>query len=147
MTPRIARATVLFAVAAAASAALLPARVLDAAAQPAAAKPEKDQEPGVPAGWKLGDGTLSARQVGDVVTVTASGNHSSGGWQARLDPLPQEIHPPIFVLGVKPPDGPSIQVITPFTVRAEFKSGSPVKSVTVNTAKGAVQVAVEQAKP
>src|SRR4051794_9784876 len=107
MNPRTFRAAVhLTIAAAAASTTWVPVGVLAAAPAAAAPKTVADREPGVPAGWKLGNGALTARQVGDVVTVTASGEHSSGGWQAKLDPLPQEIHPPVFVLAVKPPDGP-----------------------------------------
>ena len=87
--------------------------------------------------------TYRTEQRDKTVTIFADGTNSSGGWKNALTQLPMDIFPPEFKFVQTRPSGPSIQVITPFAVRATFEAGTPVQNVFVTDAGGRHKVAVK----
>src|SRR5687767_1869534 len=56
-------------------------------------------------GWELGVANYVARQKGETVTVTATGENPTAGFKVQLAREPMKIFPPKFALYRKPPDG------------------------------------------
>jgi len=94
-------------------------------------------------GWELGAANYTARQEGETVTVTATGETPTAGFKVQLAREPMKIFPPKFAVYRKPPDGFAAQVITPFTVCIAFKSRQPVSAVSVRDSRGEHRVKVE----
>ena len=85
---------------------------------------------GLPTGWVLAPkASYTAIQQGDEVTVTASGESPTAGYEVKLFQRPLRIWPPKWMLGHRKPDGMAAQVITPFEVTASFKASEPVTRV------------------
>jgi hypothetical protein len=102
---------------------------------------------GVPDGWALvKKAEYTASQTPGDVTVVARGEHSTGGYEAKLVESPLKIWPPQYLLVCKKPDGPATQVISPFEVKATFKTKELVKKVVVTDAAGKHEVKVDQAR-
>lgn len=103
--------------------------------------------PGLPAGWELAPRTkITGRQASGVVTITASGENPTGGYENQLFESPLRIWPPQFILARKKPDGPATQAITPYQATASFKADRKVATVVVNDASGRSVVSVAQAQ-
>src|SRR5687767_12916028 len=67
-----------------------------------------DRVAGLPAGWELAPRTkITGRQAAGEVTITASGDNPTGGYQNKLFQSPLRIWPPQFILARKKPDGPA----------------------------------------
>jgi hypothetical protein len=103
---------------------------------------------GLPVGWQLAPGgaTYSASQTPGEVIVKATGENPSAGYETKLFPSPLRIYPPQFLLGRRPPGGPSAQVITPFEATTSFRAKDPVRAVTVSDVAGRHEVTVDQAR-
>lgn len=86
----------------------------------------------------------SAVQQNGKVTITATGQHPTAGWQTKLDQLPQRIYPPEFQLLCQAPVGPAAQVITAFETSVEFTASGTVRRVTVVDAGGRHRIPVRQ---
>ncbi len=97
-------------------------------------------------GWELGVATYRARQEGDNVTITATGQNRTGGFKVQLAREPMKIFPPKFALYQKRPEGMATQAITPFTVCVTFKATQNVGTVMVRDSKGEHRVPVESAR-
>lgn len=97
-------------------------------------------------GWELGAATYRARQEGDSVTISATGQNRTGGFQVQLAREPMKIFPPKLALYQKRPEGMAAQAITPFKVCAIFKATRSLDAVTVRDSKGEHRVAVESAQ-
>src|SRR5215207_2029226 len=82
-------------------------------------------------GWDLGTGEYRVRREGNTLTVSASGQNSTAGYQVQLAREPMKIFPPQFALQRKRPTGFAAQVITPFSVCTTFKSSTPIDFVIV----------------
>lgn len=102
---------------------------------------------GLPAGWEVAPrGDYTARQAGGRVTITATGESPTAGYQVKLFESPLKIWPPQFILAHKKPDGIVAQVITPYEATASFKADRKVATVVVNDASGRRIVNVAQAE-
>ena len=100
---------------------------------------------GMPPGWELvPSATYTARQSAGTVTIKATGQHNTGGYQTKLVESPLRIYPPQWMLAQKAPDGPATQAITPFEASASFKADEPIKSIRVSDAAGQHDVNVER---
>ncbi|QDV51762.1 hypothetical protein [Gimesia fumaroli] len=86
----------------------------------------------------------AAIQDGDSVTVFANGVHRTSGFKNCLELGPEDVFPPIFDFKIKRPTGDVIQLITLFTVHANFTADQAVKKVTVRDANGIHRVEVVQ---
>jgi hypothetical protein len=73
----------------------------------------------------------TAKQVGNRVTVVASGENPTGGWKNELVQRLTKIWPPEFELKQTPPEGPATQAFTPFTVEASFEASEKVTAIRV----------------
>ncbi len=91
-----------------------------------------------------GIAAYAAVQDGETVTVFACGVHRTGGFKTCLLVGPEDIFPPILDFKIKRPAGGVIQMIAPFTARADFESKSLVRQLTVRDAKGKHMVDVVQ---
>lgn len=101
---------------------------------------------GIPEGWTLvPSATYSAIQRNGEVTVTATGENPTGGYQTKLYTSPLRIYPPQFILAHKKPDDPATQAFTPFATAATFKAGDPVATVIVSDGSGQHEVKVTPA--
>ena len=102
---------------------------------------------GLPAAWILApQATYTAVQQAGEVTVTASGESPTAGYEVKLFQSPLRIWPPQWMLGHRKPEGMVAQVITPFEVTASFKAREPVTRVIISDAAGKHEVNVEQSK-
>ena len=97
-------------------------------------------------GWELVAASYSARQEGDLVTVTATGQNRTGGFKVQLAREPVKIFPPKFALYQKRPNGMATQAITPFTVCVSFKAAQKLDAISVRDSKGEHRVSVESAR-
>jgi hypothetical protein len=95
-------------------------------------------------GWELGTAEFRARRQGNTVTVSATGQNSTAGYQVQLAREPMKIFPPQFALHRKRPGGFAAQVITPFNVCTTFKASTPVETVIIRDSKGEHRVRVQQ---
>ncbi len=96
-------------------------------------------------GWVLVPrGTFSANQVDGVVTIRATGEAPSGGYQVKLLQSMLRIWPPQHLLYWKKPDGMATQAFAPFEVTASFRSDEPVPVVIVTDGAGKHEVQVKQ---
>jgi hypothetical protein len=93
-------------------------------------------------GWELATASYTARQDGETVTVTATGENSTAAFKVQLAREPMKIFPPKLAFYRKPPDGFAAQVITPFTVCIAFQSRQPVSAVTVRDSRGEHRIQV-----
>ncbi len=98
------------------------------------------------AAWELGIAAYNARQEGETVIVTASGQNRSGGFKVQLAREPMKLFPPKFALYQKRPEGMATQAITPFTVCVSFKAPQSLDAITVRDSKGEHRVSVEPAR-
>ena len=89
-------------------------------------------------------GTYSATQKAGEVTLTATGDNPTAGYEVKLVQSPLRIWPPQWMLARKRPEGMAAQVITPFSVSASFKSDDPIKAIVVGDAAGRHEVPVQQ---
>jgi hypothetical protein len=97
-------------------------------------------------GWEPGVSTYLARQEGDIITITATGQNRTGGFKVQFAREPVKIFPPKLALYQKRPEGMATQAITPFTVCVTFKATQSVGAVTVRDSKGEHRVPVESAR-
>jgi len=96
-------------------------------------------------GWTLVPrGTFSATQVNGVVTIGATGEAPSGGYEVKLVQSMLKIWPPQHLLYWKKPQGMATQAFAPFDVKASFRSDDPVSVVIVTDGSGSHEVKVEQ---
>lgn len=95
---------------------------------------------------ELCHGTYSAQQVPGAVIVKAEGWHPTSGYRTYLEKSPIAVYPPQFILLHEAPAGATLQVLTPFTVRAMFQAEEPVATVVVHHAEGKTEVPVEQVR-
>ncbi|MCW5947108.1 MAG: hypothetical protein KIT74_08770 [Fimbriimonadales bacterium] len=86
--------------------------------------------------------TYSAKQVGNKVTIVATGENPTGGWKNELIQRLTKIWPPEFELKQTPPEGPATQALTPFTVEASFEASEKVTAVRVFDQVGRHEVMV-----
>lgn len=101
---------------------------------------------GLEPGWELAPSAkYTATQNEEEVTIKATGEHPSAGYEAKLVQSMLRIWPPQYLFAVKKPDGPAATVMTPFEVTASFKAKEPVASVSVRDAAGLHKVPVEKA--
>ena len=91
--------------------------------------------------------TYSVTQKAGEVTIKATGESPTPGYEVKLVQSPLRIWPPQWYLARKRPEGTVLQVITPFEVTASFKSDDSIKSVRVSDAAGRHDINVEQAAP
>jgi hypothetical protein len=99
---------------------------------------------GLPSGWELApQGTYTARQGRDDVTIVARGENPTAGYQVQLVQRPVKGYPPQYMLARKKPDGIVAQVIKPFEVTASFKATSAVKKVVVTDGAGEHEINVD----
>src|SRR5687767_4209386 len=67
---------------------------------------------GLEPGWELApSATYAATQSGDVVTIRATGEHPSAGYETKLVQSMLRIWPPQWMLAVKKPDGAAATVM------------------------------------
>ena len=114
---------------------------------PATTNPTSRPILGLPPGWELVPrAAYTARQSAGTVTITAKGQHNTGGYETKLFQSPLRIYPPQWMLAHKPPPPDSMvtQAITPFEVTGSFKADAPIASVRVSDAAGQHEVKVEQ---
>jgi hypothetical protein len=116
-----------------------------AATQPSDSAPsEPKRVAGLEKGWELvPSAQYTATQSAGQVTITATGENPTAGYETKLVQSMLRIWPPQYLLARKPPDGMVAQVITPFKVTASFKASDPIKQVTVTDGAGKHQVAVK----
>jgi lysophospholipase L1-like esterase len=121
---------------------------------PACAQPEATTRPatrpivGLEAGWELApQGAYSAAQARGQITIRATGESPTAGYEVKLVQSPLRIWPPQYMLARKPPEGVVAQVITPFDTSISFKSEQPITAVVVSDAGGKHEVKVEQIQP
>ena len=89
-----------------------------------------------------------ARQAGEVITITAQGEHPTAGFKVVLERSPLRIFPPELILKHDAPDGMAAQVITPFRVSAKINVGDQeIATVIVHDAKGRHEVKVLRGGP
>lgn len=93
---------------------------------------------------ELCQGTYSAQQAGDVVTITAGGTHDTTGYVVELDQDQVSIFPPQWTLYHTAPTGIVAEHVTHFTVTTQFHSEGAVKEVLVIDKNGRHAVEVVQ---
>jgi hypothetical protein len=117
--------------------------------QPASAQQpaEAPRVLGLEPGWELAtDADYSASQTpGDEVTLRATGEHPTAGYETKFVMSPMRIYPPQWMLAVKKPTGPAAQVVTPFDVSTSFKANDHIRTLRVTDAAGTHDVKVESA--
>jgi hypothetical protein len=102
---------------------------------------------GVDPGWEFApQAHYTATQSNGQVVLKATGEHPTAGYAIKLAQSPLRIWPPRYMLVQRKPDGMVAQVITPFEVRASFKSADQVTQLHVSDAAGEHVVNVEQAQ-
>ena len=92
---------------------------------------------------EFGDVKYSAKWADGKVTLTATGQHRTGGVQVSFRQHPIEIFPPQFSLAHKRPTGIVTQAITPFVATTSFAAAQKPKAITVTDARGRQTVTVE----
>ncbi len=90
-----------------------------------------------------GRGSYLAYQIGDLVTLAATGIKPNPATQVSLVALPSFVFPPIFGLFFTQ-TGPGIQIPVPFHVEAHLHSPTDIKTLTVVDAAGSHKVPVTQ---
>ena len=91
-----------------------------------------------------GYGSYSAEQADGQVTIRATGETPSSGYDVKLEQSMIDVFPPEFVLTWTPPDGLAADMMTPFDVTARFPAEEPVEAVVVRDAEGDHTVMVEE---
>ena len=114
-----------------------------AADPPARKEPVKTTEGAADLCNEFGDVKYSAKWADAKVTLTATGQHRTGGFQVSFRQSPIEIFPPQFSLVHKRPTGIVTQAITPFVATTSFPAAEKPKAITVTDARGRQTVAVE----
>jgi hypothetical protein len=101
---------------------------------------------GLDPGWVLANGAeyTASQAPNEEVTIRATGNHPTAGYETKFVVSPLRIYPPQWLLAVKRPDGPVAQVVTPFDVSASFKASNQIATLRVTDALGQHDVHVEQ---
>lgn len=94
---------------------------------------------------EAGDVGYTATQSGGRVTLTAEGQHLTGGFSVRFEQSPLRIYPPQYVLRHRRPTGMVTEAITPFTISAGFAASETVRAVVVQDARGRHEVTVRSA--
>ena len=90
-----------------------------------------------------GRGTYRAYQIGDLVTLVATGTKPNPATQVSLVALPSFVFPPIFGLFFTQ-TGIGIQIPVPFHVETHLHSQMNIKTLTVMDADGPHKVPVTQ---
>ena len=85
-----------------------------------------------------------AEQADGKVVIFAEGEHPTGGWKVAFEQLPIRIYPPEFRLVCSRPEGPAIQVMTPFETQTSFRADRPVPHVVVHDGAGRHKLPVDQ---
>jgi hypothetical protein len=94
---------------------------------------------------ELGRGKYQAKQVGDEIIVTASGDTPTPNYKVWLGIGPERCFPPVIELWWMPPPGMQIQLLTPFSVHLTFNAGGQrIDKIDVRDADGMHEVEVEQ---
>lgn len=95
---------------------------------------------------ELGRGSYTARQVGDEVIVTASGDTPTPNYKVWLIPAGERTVVPTFELWWMRPLGVQLQVLAPFMIHLTFNAGGRTfETIQVRDAEGVHEVEVEQA--
>jgi hypothetical protein len=91
---------------------------------------------------ELCQGTYSAQQTDNAVTITAEGTHPTTGYKVELDHDPILSFPPQWTLYHIAPVGVTGQIVTHFSVTTQFHAEGTVKEVIIadKTGRHAVQV-------
>ena len=107
---------------------------------------EAPRIPGLDPGWDLARNVeyTASQAPNEEVTIRATGNHPTPGYETKFVVSPLRIYPPQWLLAVKKPDGPVTQVVTPFDVTASFKANNQIAKLHVTDADGQHDVNVEQ---
>jgi hypothetical protein len=84
----------------------------------------------------------AAVQKGKIVTITAKGNHNTGGYRVAFEKAAITIFPPAFSFYHWRPTGIVPQMVTPFTATTTFSSKQKVDSVKVTDGNGAHEIRV-----
>jgi hypothetical protein len=123
------------------------ASVASPTSQPTSAPTTQPSRPivGLQPGWELAPrGEYSAARKAGAVTIRATGESPTAGYEVKLVQSPLRIWPPQWMLARKPPDGIVAQVITPFDVAATFNADEPVRRVVVSDGAGKHTLEVAQ---
>jgi len=86
----------------------------------------------------------TAVQKGKIVTITAKGEHNTGGYRVAFEQAAITVFPPEFSFYHWRPTGIVAEVITPFTATTSFPSKKKVKSVKVTDGNGPHEIQVAQ---
>ena len=84
----------------------------------------------------------TAVQKGKIVTITAKGEHNTGGYREAFEKAAITIFPPEFSFYHWRPTGIVSQMITKFTSTTSFPSNKKVDSVKVTDGNGPHQIQV-----
>lgn len=96
------------------------------------------------AGWEPAEAEYRAQQRGTEITVTATGNNPTPGYQNALGLDPQAKSIPILTNQRKRPSGMVAQVITPYTICGRFNAAGSIKKIEVHDKAGKHVVSVKQ---
>jgi hypothetical protein len=86
----------------------------------------------------------TAAQKGKIVTITAKGEHNTGGYRVAFEQAAITVFPPEFSFYHWRPTGIVAEVITPFTATTNFSSKKKVKSVKVTDGNGPHEIQMAQ---
>jgi len=86
----------------------------------------------------------TAVQKGKIVTITAKGDHNTGGYRVAFEKAAITIFPPEFSFYHWRPTGIVPQMVTPFTATTKFSSKKKIDSVKVTDGNGPHQIQVTQ---
>ncbi len=89
-----------------------------------------------------GEVQYTAQQNGGKVTLTARGQHRTGGFAVRFQDTPIDVFPPEYELRHVRPTGMVTQAITPFEQTTRFPAADPVGRVVVHDAQGRHEIEV-----
>jgi hypothetical protein len=94
----------------------------------------------------LGRAQYAAIRMRTGVKLYAVGFNPTGGWENFFERLPMDVWPPEFAFYSVPPDGPAIDMLTPFEVSTSFMAFDDIDEVIVHDAAGRHVVPVFSAK-
>ncbi len=97
-----------------------------------------------PEGFELAPAEFRAEQVGEWVTIVATGENPTPGWTMKLAQNLTREFPPSFALYRKPPDGIVTQVITRFELCGKFRSREKLQKIRIRGAAGWNEVTITQ---
>ncbi|PRP96782.1 hypothetical protein ENSA5_35560 [Enhygromyxa salina] len=93
----------------------------------------------------LGTASYRARQVGKMIVLFAVGDTPTPNYKVWLQAAPEPGEARTYELWWLAPEGPQIQLLTPFSVHSSFRTDRDLESVRVRDAAGTHEVAVEDA--